>query len=783
MLSKLNLGIIFTFWVLLLETNSAQFIITGNIYNNITNAPISYASVSLNYIDSSTFRSIVSNEEGRFEISEVPKGEYCFQISCMGYHKFDTLISTRNISLRIVDLGSLHIAPEIKSIEEIKITEKQFRGKTNLDRTIYTITNDILESSINGLDVVSALPSIDVDMFNNISIKGSNKIKIYIDGKERSNVDVSQLQPSQIKRIEIINNPSVQYGADITSVLNIVLSHSDDFGLKSNILADVPLSKHMVLSHTGNIEFGQEKYRTYLGLYNFFTQTFQINTLDRISNENTLNKHGKSKELYNNFRVNTGIDYFPDSNNSFNIHFSSNYLIDRIDGKDEYSIIQNGSSLSEYTKDNMFDYDSRNNQLSLFYKRSFDDPKKELTTEIRLLDGKANDDFVSGESMDNTYTTIIENNDINKRAVNFNLNFSNSISNKYPFETGISFSKKQILNDVFYHNIDSSRKIKYYETIGAFYSSISVNINKIVLQPGIRFEYLNRDFSNSNSEIFYLLPKVDLYREFGKNSFSITYSRYINRPSIYELYPFSNSIDTLNIIHGNIYLKPELIDKFSIDYSFETKGYYLSQEIYYKYYSDLIEYVSEKIGDNSTETFPINAGEGYDIGLITSASLKPFKWLAINPYVKLYIFHIDSYHYNNSFSISKVDNISYSGRLKFTFLLPKDFSIRTYLTITGPTKTIQKESETFMYYMVSLNKKILKNGKISFICHMPFTSKYYVTRDKIETDAFTQNTKEYIKSLYLFCFRASYRIGTGAKIKKNKRSVVLDEETKPNIGF
>ncbi len=72
---------------------------------------------------------------------------------------------------------------------------------------------------------MQSLPSIDIDIDGNINYRGSENVVILIDGEKSGLVkSLDQIPADQIKKVEIINNPSAKYEAEgMSGIINIVL--------------------------------------------------------------------------------------------------------------------------------------------------------------------------------------------------------------------------------------------------------------------------------------------------------------------------------------------------------------------------------------------------------------------------------------------------------------------------------------------------------------------------------------------------------------------------------
>ena len=87
-----------------------------------------------------------------------------------------------------------------------------------------------------------------------------------------------------------------------------------------------------------------------------------------------------------------------------------------------------------------------------------------------------------------------------------------------------------------------------------------------------------------------LFPSVFLsYKLKNRQELQANFSRRINRPNFFQLIPYTDRSDSLNITRGNPDLVPEFTSSFEVSYS-KTYGKNNSflASLYYKYTTDLI---------------------------------------------------------------------------------------------------------------------------------------------------------------------------------------------------
>ena len=119
---------IFTLSVLILslftvaQAQKADGTIKGKLLDTASKQPISDATISvLNTKDSALATFTLSNKQGAFEIKGLEAGNYQLVISHLGFETFKKTVAI-TATEKSIDLGSLGIPKEIKTLEGVVVT-------------------------------------------------------------------------------------------------------------------------------------------------------------------------------------------------------------------------------------------------------------------------------------------------------------------------------------------------------------------------------------------------------------------------------------------------------------------------------------------------------------------------------------------------------------------------------------------------------------------------------------------------------------------------------------
>ena len=212
----------------------AQMIFRGKVTNN-SGRPITNANVWLEYTNIGT----VTDSEGDFVLNNLPEGKYSLRVSSMNYEGTHTLVDKSEENLRI----TLNDSP--LKLNEVVVTGT---GTHNRLKNAPVAVDIISQKEIRNVSfgsfentMMALTPSLSFTtnaMGSYLQLNGlSNRyVIIMINGKRLAgdvsgNIDLSRINMSNIKRIEILKGAaSSLYGSEaMGGVINIITDKPKDF--------------------------------------------------------------------------------------------------------------------------------------------------------------------------------------------------------------------------------------------------------------------------------------------------------------------------------------------------------------------------------------------------------------------------------------------------------------------------------------------------------------------------------------------------------------------------
>lgn len=134
-------------------------------------------------------------------------------------------------------------AEAANGVSAVTITADAPAVRTSIDRRSYSVSGDLAAQSGGIADALRNVPSVEVDVQGNVSMRGDPNVTILIDGKpsglfqgDGRGQALQQMPAERIDRVEVITNPSAEFRADGTGgVINLITKKAKGAGRTSSI--------------------------------------------------------------------------------------------------------------------------------------------------------------------------------------------------------------------------------------------------------------------------------------------------------------------------------------------------------------------------------------------------------------------------------------------------------------------------------------------------------------------------------------------------------------------
>jgi outer membrane receptor protein involved in Fe transport len=623
--SLLILFLLFTF-AANAQQGAGSGTISGKLLDATNNQTMPFATVAL--IQKSTKQITTSAQtdmNGAFTLSNIADGAYTVRITFVSYLTYskDVIVTPSN---RAIQLGVIKMAPSKGVLKEVTVSAQKSQIQLGIDKKSFSVDQSLVSQGGSATDLLSNVPSVQVDVDGNVSLRGSSNVKILINGKPSALTgndltDVLQSIPaSSIETIEVITNPSSKYDAEgDAGIINIVLKKNASLGFNGSASASV--GTHNTYNGTLSLAYQNSKINIY-GNYSY-------RRADRIGNgysnkTNTLgdsvlqqNQVSDQTFTFKGHNIRTGIDYNIDPKTT--ISFSDNINIrdrDRIQTGGT-NISSNGALLQTLNQNNSTQAHGNNMDFNLDFDHKFKKPQEELTANIGLSTSHDNeyDDLNTNYSFFNPDSAYLhqQNNHTIGHQHNWNLQADYTVPLGKSSRLDLGYRSTFSINDNNYivdtldnasglENYDPflSNHFVYNEQIHAVYGNFQHQFGNFGVQVGLRLEdtrirttLTDTTTQYNKQDYLRLYPSVFLTDKLSDNqTLQLSYSRRVVRPRNRMISPFLDTSDPLNYSQGNPALMPEDIHSFELSYINYWKSLTLTSSLYYRLTNDEIQRIN-----------------------------------------------------------------------------------------------------------------------------------------------------------------------------------------------
>ena len=698
----------------------------GTVIDSASSTPIAYASISIiNNRSNTIMTGGITNEDGEFNIKEIPLGRHKVVVEYIGYKKQElgpfTFMPFGNnqteYNLEIVSLSQTTLQMAGVDVEG----ERPLFVQT-AEKRIFNVEKNSLSTGGNAIDALRQVPGIEVDPDDNVSLRGSSKVNLMIDGKPSSIAggDVKSLLQSipsaNIADIEVMTNPGAKYDPEgMAGIINIVLKENKFAGLNGNLNTGGDSQGGTNLS--GQVNYRTTSFNSFINLgmneRKRISSGNSLRTMEFANFNNRLNQDSESNSGGPNLFIKTGFEYFIDPSQSLAISTTLSNGNRENDG--ETYTLDSGPGERKFIRTTSGNNDRNGYDVNLNYDKKFKNPKQKLTSYARFSDG-LNDglnEYYNTDSGGSDYVDLdraINGQDGTSSGYDFKLDYVHPFSDDSKLEVGFSSKSTdrgdsqiaEIFNEAtnsFVSDREFSNEFVYNETVNAAYLQYGGSIGFFGINAGGRYETvdmlsetINKTFKNPYSSFY---PSLSV--SFGAPQLlqiQTSYSKRVNRPRSRMLNPFSSRQDNKNLRVGNPFLKPEYTDSYEINFSRFSSGLSLSLGGYYRHTTDKMQRHKEMRADGVSvatyENISDQKTQGIDYSVVGSLGRK----LRLMFSGSIFWDEINTDLYGSDY-----DNTAQGQRLRFTTMWNMN-----------PTT----EFSFFMFYMPARDIAIGKMDAMSF---------------------------------------------------------------------
>ena len=729
---KKNILLLLVGVLLPLSAAMAQGSVRGKIVDKTTGEPVEFVNIVVTPKGSTHLAGgTITDEHGAFHIENIGYGSYVLTVSYIGYQN-----ATREFALsaaaKHAHFKQIAISEDNQMLKEVEVTGIRSQMKFEIDKKVFNVDQAIAATGGSASEVLQNIPSVEVDTEGTVSLRGSESVTVWINGKAQgltadNQGDILEQMPAEsIERIEVITNPSAKYSPEGTvGIINIVLKRDRKAG------------------YYGSAQAGASMYDLDFGGYNASTNiNYSSGKLDAYANISYRERHHRNENT--SYRENyygadtTYLDQLGYGNMNGRNMFTRAGLTWHVTEKDHISVdlmgmmgnprrsneidywggqVMGGARHEDYTRNRttastgqMLMYN-----LSLGYKHEWSTTHWIDFTASRHHWGNEN----QSEYIDSTYMNVPLESSLHvpsygsyqeqvgaMSSVDYEvqLDYENAFNDNHKLQAGYRGTFTRENNPTTTYGAPNRQdeiaslynRFVYNRDLHALYATYSGKLWKnFGYQVGLRGEYYKVSTNSYSKDVaggdeiphleplkpeFQLFPSIFLsYQLPNDNELQVNYTTRVRRPWGGQLNSFHNISDSTNISFGNPLLKPEYSNAFELNYLKSWENHMLSVSAYYRTTDDIMQRISYMENGIMYSTSD-NVAQSLSSGVEIVGKNRLFGKLDLTTTINLYYYKLDGFHFllpnGDYLDGAASEDFSWNIRMMGTVGLPKAWSLQ-----------------------------------------------------------------------------------------------------------
>ncbi len=764
------------FLLFLANVTSAQYSISAKVKDSETSEPMVYCSVALMQKDSAIHFAI-TDQDGYFEIP-ANNGSYSVIVRFVGY-KSDTVhvtINNKNSFLGTIKLESAHT-----DLEGVEI--KASVSNTEIDKDEVLVTNKMRTGAGTAREVLEKVNGVTYDRYKDaIKVDNNSNIIILVNGLQKNQAYVKNLDPERIAKIEVIRDPSGRYGIEgYSAILNIVLKQNyvgQELFVSSNNIFDTKAPESKFIMPIQGYSLGYNYSRKNLNLYSQLSlskNTFALNHTENISYQNGLimdylspdsGRNMVAEEQSSNLTI--GGDYILNSKNTFSAELNAYYSPETPTDMNYIYRLTNDSILANLPYSSKQNSQTQGVSASLFYIGNYSDSKSlraDLTYGMNSSNTNSNFGFHDSTMVFNTQKTSIN-------YVNTNIEWSQVLGKRFSWQLGYGGKWKESHNDNLIDGTSTNYLITELRNKAFSYGVWKIRKDlKLKFGLGVENSYMRQSINTRNFWIF--KPHVDLfYKPSEYFSAKLKYRVAANYPSISQTDSTEIHMDMFTSQKGNPFLTPSTIHKLSLKLS-GMMGL-ISVEPYIHYSDNYIAPVGKLRSDGIFVNTYGNLGVYQNQGVKANMTIPIGKTIVWQNSLNLY-------HSKMSYESIENELSDWSGESQLMYIRQDWDMVAGLMYQRANSRYISLQGYSNQqndWWGLMVQKTFFKNrfnAMLMMFLPIDFGADYTQTTF-IQTPSYTETSINDIALLkHIFIVQLSYRFHKGKSISKVKKNVDREE--------
>ncbi len=545
-----------------------DFIVKGKIIDANDGEVIEYATVSAySAADSTLLNGTITNEAGQFELTDLPNQDVYLVGQFLGYNAYQSATFPASSP---PDFSNMSLSLNNATLDEIEVTARAMTSIHKLDKQVFDASQFENAKGGTASDVLRNLPSVSINSFGEISVRGATGFLVMINGKPVQGdptIILQQLSANSIDDIEVVTAPSAKYDPDGNAgIINIKTKQAvtDGTYLVANVLAGMPSiesynNTNNAQRYGADITFNHKKgkwdfssgldYRRYdiSGRREGYVNTYLNETLTEFPSD------GERSFDKINYSARASVNYTPTKNQSITAGFfagkrTKDRTADILYSNQQRTLIpqeqflgteayhdlylQNNRVYSGGTVLNNFTYFNENLRVrksdffigSLDYAYQFADKSSLKISglyERTVLGGPTDNANLAYPNTDEIIQLQFNDNNNPLDGIRLQLDYARKLGEQ-KWESGYQYRYLQhpgdfqyldrdLVNEVWVENPLFTNSINLTRSIHSAYTQLAGSKNKLQYTAGLRLEYFERTVEIAQPDETFNLDKLNLF--------------------------------------------------------------------------------------------------------------------------------------------------------------------------------------------------------------------------------------------------------------------------------